>query len=281
MLLAFISAITSATSVIVDKVLLTRERIPLGVLLTIGFIFIAGMSLIISPFFARVDWDTALFPNSLFLIFLMALLALSSNVLYYQSLKKQKVHNHELMMMLAPLMTIILAAVFFPEDLDLRIFGLALVASAALLFAKSEKEHFFLDKDSYNTFLAVVLISAETIVIKELLYSYTPIALYTVRAIILAIFFMAYYRPGYSKVTIKHWWMIAGSSLLGLILMITRYYALADLGVIYTMMILVLSPMIVYFFSWELLNEKIRPKVLVAAVIILTCVTWATLLSFN
>lgn len=281
MLLAFISAIASASSVIVDKVLLTRQRIPLGVLLAIGFILVSGLSLMIFPFFGRIDWDIALLPNSLFLLFLMAILALSWNVLYYQGLKKEKVHNHELMMMLAPLMTIILAAVFFPEDLDLRIFGLALIASFALLFAKGQKEHFFLDKGSYNTFLAVILLSAETIVIRELLYSYTPVALYTVRVLILAVFFMIYYRPRYSRVTIKHWWMIAGSALIGFVLMLTRYYALADLGIIYTMLILIISPMIVYFFSWELLNEKIRPRVLIAAIVVLTCVTLATFLSFS
>lgn len=281
MLLAFISAISSASSVIIDKVLLTRQRIPLGVLLTIGFILVSGLSLMIFPFFGRIDWDIALLPNSLFLIFLMAILALSWNVLYYQGLKKEKVHNHELMMMLAPLMTIVLAAAFFPEDLDMRVFGLALIASFALIFAKGKKEHFFPDKNSYNTFLAVILLSAETIVIRELLYSYTPVALYTVRAIILATFFMIYYRPRYSRVTIKHWWMIAGSAAIGFILMLTRYYALADLGIIYTMLILIISPMIVYFFSWELLNEKIRPRVLIAAVVVLTCVTLATFLSFG
>lgn len=281
MLLAFISAVSSAASVIVDKVLLTRQRIPLGVLLTIGFILISGLSLILFPFFGRIDWDIALLPNSLFLLFLMVLLALAWNVLYYQGLQKEKVHNHELMMMLAPLMTIILAAVFFPENFDLRIFGLALIASFALIFAKGEKEHFFINKSSYNTFLAVILLSAETIVIRELLYSYTPLALYTVRAVILAMFFMVYYRPRYSRVTIKHWWMIAGSAVIGFILMLTRYYALADLGVIYTMLILIISPMIVYFFSWELLNEKIRPRMLIAAVVVLTCVTLATLLAFG
>ncbi len=276
MLLAFISALASAGSVIYDKWLLTRERLSISALLAIGFLLIAGMALILTPFLGAIDWDLALLPNTLFLLLLMVVLATAWNVLYYQGLQKQQVHDHELMMMLAPVLTILLAAIFYQEELDMRVFWLAMAASVALLFAKGKKEHFFLNQSSYNTFLAVVLLSTETIVIRELLYTYTPVALYAVRTALLAIFFMLYYRPRYSQVSLRHWWMIAGSSLLGIILMLTRYYSFAETGIIYTMLILVISPMIVYFASWEMLHEKIRPRILIAAVVILTCVTLAT-----
>ncbi|MEX1051910.1 MAG: EamA family transporter [Patescibacteria group bacterium] len=281
MLLAFVSAIASAGSVIYDKWLLTRERLSISVMLSIGFVLVAGITMFLTPFFGAVDWDLALLPNSLFLLFIMIILAMAWNVLYYQGLQKQKVHDHELMMMLAPVLTILLAAVFYQEDLDMRVFWLAIIASVALLFAKGQKEHFFLNQNSYNTFLAVVLLSAESIVIRELLYSYTPVALYAVRTVILAVFFMLYYRPRSSQMSIRHWWMIAGSALLGVILMLTRYYAFAETGIIYTMLVLVISPMIVYFASWEMLHEKIRPRVLIAAVVILTCVTLATTIIFS
>jgi len=281
MLLAFISAITSAGSVIVDKLLLTKEKLSVGTFLPIGFILVAGITWFLTPFMGSVDWDLALLPNTLFLLFIMIILAIASNVLYYQGLQHQKVHRHELMMMLMPLVTILLAAVFYRENLDMRVFWLALTASVALLFAKGQKEHFFTDRGSYDTFLAVILLSAEAIVIRELLYSFTPVALYAIRTLIIAVFFMFYYRPQYSRVSIRHWWMIAGSAALGVVLMLTRYYAFAELGIIYTMLILIISPMIVYFASWEMLNEKIRPRVLVAAVIILSCVTLATALMFT
>ena len=281
MLLAFISAIASAGSVIVDKWLLTRERLSIGTMLSIGFFLVAGITLLLTPFFGAIDWDLALLPNSLFLLFIMVILAMAWNVLYYQGLQKQKVHDHELMMMLAPVLTILLAAIFYQEELDMRVFWLAIVASVTLLFAKGQKEHFFLNQNSYNTFLAVVLLSAESIVIRELLFSYTPVALYAVRTIVLAVFFMLYYRPRSSQMSIRHWWMIAGSALLGVILMLTRYYSFAETGIIYTMLVLVISPMIVYFASWEMLHEKIRPRILIAAVVILTCVTLATTIIFG
>jgi drug/metabolite transporter (DMT)-like permease len=281
MLVAFVSALASAGSVIYDKWLLTRERLSIGVMLSIGFVLVAAITMFFVPFLGAIDWDLALLPNSLFLLFIMIILAMAWNVLYYQGLQKQTAHDHELMMMLAPVLTILLAAVFYQEELDMRVFWLAIVASVALLFAKGEKEHFFLNQSSYNTFLAVVLLSAESIVIRELLYSYTPVALYAVRTVVLAVFFMLYYRPRSSQLSIRHWWMIAGSALLGVILMLTRYYAFAETGIIYTMLILVISPMIVYFASWEMLHEKIRPRILIAAVVILTCVTLATALIFN
>lgn len=276
MLAAILSSLTQGLSLIIDKVALSRDRISLKVFLPILFVFLFSLTLILVPAFGRIDTTVAFLPNTLFLLFLMIVMAVAWNALYYEGIQRKEMHHHELMMMLLPIITIVLAAVFYPENLDWRVFILALVSSLALIFAKGQKEHFFVDQTSYNTFLAVILMAGESIVIRELLFSFTPVMLYAIRTFFISIFFLFYYKPKYNQVTARHWWLIFVSALLGVVQVVGRYYAYSELGIIYTTMLTALVPIVVFLASWEILHEKIKARVIMAAVIILTCVTIAT-----
>jgi len=281
MFAAILSTIFGAGGMILDKLTLTRHKVNLGVFLPVGFLLVFLMTLVLVPFFGRVDWQIALLPNSLFLLFLMVVIAIAWNVFLYQSIQHEKIHHHELIMMLGPIITVVLAAIFYPEEYDARIFYLALIASLALIFSKSQKEHFFTGKVSYNTFLGVVLMSTEAVVIRELLYSYTPVALYAIRTLVITIFFLFYYRPDVRKVTPQAWGLIGFSAFFGLIQMLARFYAYSELGLTYTTLISILGPIIIFLASWEILHEKIRPRVIFAALVILICVIIATVISFG
>lgn len=281
MLSAVLSALAQGLGLVSDKIALSRDRISLKVFLPILFIFLFGLTLILVPAFGRLDSTVALLPNTLFLVFLMVVMAIASNALYYEGIQRKEMHHHELMMMLLPIVTIVLAAVFYPENLDWRVFILAVVASLALIFAKGQKEHFFVDQTSYNTFLAVILMAGESIVIRELLFSFTPVMLYAIRTFFIALFFFFYYKPKYNQVSTKHWWLIFASAVLGVIQVVGRYYAYSELGIIYTTMLTALAPIVVFLASWEILHEKIKARVVLAAIIILTCVTVATAFAFG
>jgi len=278
MISAFVSALTNASGLIIDKIILSRERVALKVYLPISFLFLCAFTLIVVPWLGQIDWQLASLSNAMFLVFIMLILAIGSNVLYYQTLQQDKAHHHEMLQMLTPLFTVILAAVFFPEDLNVRVLILALVASGALIYSKSNREHFLPSQTTYNALLAIVMLAAENVVIRELLYFYTPVSLYAIRTAILAVFFYLYYRPKLGKVKSRHWGMIALSSLIGAITMITRYYAFSELGLIFTMMITILAPIMVFIFSWSMLHEHIKARVIVSSVIILSCVILSTLI---
>lgn len=280
-LAALFSTIASAGGLVVDKILVGRRKMSLAVFLPLSFLFLFIFTAILTPLFGQVDWQVAGLTNSMFLVFLMVVIAVAWNALFYQSIQKEKIHNHELIMMLGPLMTVVLAAVFFPENFDQRVFYLALIASFALIFAKGQKEHFFVDKTSYNTFLGVILMSTESIIIRELLYSYSPVALYAIRTFFIALFFFIYYRPKLDNLNSSALGLVMFSSLFGLISMLGRFYAFQEVGIIYTTLIAILGPILVFLASWEILHEKIKPRVIFSALIILACVVIATVLSFG
>lgn len=279
MLAAVFSALANASGLVIDKILLGRKRVSLGVFLFGGFLAVFLMVLVLVPFLGHINWQVAGLSNELFLLFLMIVIAIASNVLYAQAVQHEKVHHTELIMMFGPFVTIILAAIFYPENLDARIFVLALIASIALIFSKGTKEHFFTGKTSYNTFLAVILMSTEAILIRELLFSYTPVALYAVRTMVVTLFFWFYYKPKGTQLKAAPWGFLIGSSLLGLVSMLGRYYAYAEVGIVFTTLITILGPIIVFLASWEILHERLRPRMIVASIVVVACVAVATVLA--
>ncbi len=280
MLSALISAFGSASGLILDKFILSRKKVPLRVYLPLSFIFLFAFSLILTPFYGYINWEVARLSNTMMLLFLMIVIAIAWNVLYAQSMQKEKLHEHELITMMTPLVTILLAAAFFPEEFDYRVFVLAVVASLALIFARTEKAHFKLDTVGYNLMLAVVLMATESIIMRELLFWYSPIALYTIRTLFITLFFAGFYKPKYQQVPVKTWWLISLSALFGFASMVGRLFAFNSLGIIHATLITSLAPMVVFFASWEILHERIRPRVVVGALVILVAVGWATVLSF-
>lgn len=279
MISALISAVSAAGGLIVDKIILSRRNVPLRIFIPIVFTFLFVFTLIFTPLYGYINWSTALLPNNLFLALLMIVIAIAWNVLTYQSLQRESVHQHEVILMTGPIVTILLAALFFQEEFNLTIFILGLVASLAMLIARTEKHHFKFDKIAYNLFLAVILMSIETVIIRELLYSYSPISLYAVRTFVLAVFFCLYYHPKTSEVGKSPLWLLGLSGAVGATSMITRFYAFGSLGVIFTTLISTLAPIVVFIGSWEILHERIRPRVIVASLVILVCVAVATVLT--
>ena len=165
MLVALISAVTAAGGLIVDKITLSRRNVPLAVFIPVVFVFLFAFTAVFTPLYGYIDWNTAMLPNNLFLALLMIVIAIAWNVLAYQSLQRESVHQHEVILMTGPIVTILLAALFFREEFNLTIFILALVASLAMLIARTERRHLKFDKIAYNLFLAVILMSIESIIV--------------------------------------------------------------------------------------------------------------------
>jgi len=276
---ALISAVSAAGGLIIDKIILSKRSVPLRIFIPTVFTCLFVFTVILTPLLGFIDWRTALLPNNLFLGLLMIVIAIAWNVLTYQSLRRESVHQHEVILMTGPLVTIALAALFFREEFNLVIFILGVIASLAMLIARTERHHFRMDKIAYNLFLAVILMSIESIIIRELLYSYSPISLYAVRTFFVAGFFWLYYRPKLAEIGQSSLWLIGASGAIGAVSMIARFYAFGSLGVIFTTLISTLAQIIVFIGSWEILHEKIRPRVVGASLIILVCVALATVLN--
>lgn len=272
-----ISAISQVGGILVDKVTLTRRQVEVRVFIPILFLFLVLTTGILYPFLGKINPDF-LKPTSLLLFAAMILCAIIWNFFYYRGAQLEKVHDYELIIMFQPLFTILLATIFLKGERNIHIIIASLVAAVFLIIAHIKKQHFSLTLGGWNLVGAVIFMSVELIIISQLLKVYSPVALYFVRTGILFLFFYFYYRPQVNKISNTNLWLIFASAALGTVQMVSKFYGFEAYGVVYTSLILIISPVLVYILSNIFLHERFKTRAVLSFVVILGCIIYATIL---
>ena len=89
---------------------------------------------------------------------------------------------------------------------------------------------------------------------------------------------MIYFRPKFNVDTRGNFRLVLGSALLGAICMIARFYGYKDLGIIPTTLVLIISPVLLYFISAKYFMEKLNWRTIVSFVVILGCIAYVTII---
>ena len=272
-----IAAISQAAGIIVDKIVLTRRRVEVHVFIPALFMFLMLLTALLVPSLGKVSPEFVSL-KYIGIFFAMLFTAVIWNVFYYRGIQKEKVQELELIMMFQPLFTIFLAAVLIEQNINAHIFIASIIAAVALIAAHLRKMHFQFTEYTSGLILAVVFMSVEIILQKILLEVFSPVALYFTRTLMLFLFFYFYYRPRMEKISSANTWLILTSSALGVVQMVTKFYGFESYGVIYTSLVLILAPVLVYLLSKVTLHEKLKARTVICAVVILGCIVYATLL---
>lgn len=273
----FISALSQAGGIIVDKIILTRRQVSLHIFVPILFLFLFLLTALSYPFLGKISADFFQ-PYYLLLFLAMIVVAIIWNVYYYRGVQAEKIHEFELIMMFQPILTILLATIFLRGERNLSLEIASIIAALALIAARLNKNHLEFSSSSLGLILAVVLMSVELIIIKLLLNVLSPVALYSLRTGIIFIFFLFYYRPHLGKVADHNFGLIFATSFLGTAQMVTKFYGFQEFGVIYTSLILIISPVLVYIVSTIFLHERLKMRTIISALVILGCIVYATLI---
>lgn len=261
--------------VLCNKLALSKYKVPVMRLLPIQFFFLVVLTM---PFLKK--WGAV--PNfSVFmtwqyigLFVLMIATAITWNTFYAKGIQKEDLHEFELIMLLSPIVTIIFATIFLPSERSWSVFIPGLIASGALLVTRFRKHHITIGTTAWGTIIAMVLISFEAILIKELLNIFSPVTLYFVRTFFVAVCFALIYRPKVLSVNRDAFAIIIFSAMFGVIQMVLKFVGFKNLGVIETTMILVLGPFMVYSVSSAIFKEKLYKRDLFAAVVVVLCILY-------
>lgn len=272
---AFIAAVAQAGGIIVDKIILTRRRMEIHVFIPVLFLFLFLLTGILMPHLGKISLEIFK-PYYLVIFLLMIAAAIIWNVFYYQGVQKEKVHEFELIIMFQPLLTILLAAVLIEKNTNIHLLIAAIIASLSLIFSHLRKNHFELSSGSRGLILAVIFMSIEIILQKIILEVFSPVALYFVRTGIIFLIFLFLYQPRLRQVSNAHLFLLLATSALGVTQMITKFYGFQSYGVIYTSLILILSPVLVYITSTILLHERLKLRTVLSALAIIGCIVYAT-----
>jgi drug/metabolite transporter (DMT)-like permease len=273
---AIIASLGYAGGVVADKIIISKYKVPLWRFAPLLFVWLCVITAIFVPIWGHINLDSLLTFKYLAVFGGMILVAVIWNIFYYRGIQREEVHEFELIMMLSPLITIVFAEIFLPSERSLPVFIAAVIASAALIATRFRRHHLKISKTTWQTILAMVLMSFESILIKNLLGVMSPVTLYFLRTAIIAVVFLIMYRPKLFQMPKEAYGLIILSAMAGVVQMVLKFYGFANLGVIETTMILVLGPFLVYFFSTYYFKEKMYKRDLFAAAVVVGCILYVT-----
>lgn len=287
-LMPLLAAVYSAIGVILNKIALSYQKVGHRQFLVFLFFSLFFLSAILYPFLGTID-PRAFTSDYLFLLFLIIIIASIYNILFYHALEKEKIIEWQLVIMLTPLSTIIIASIFLRAERNLGVFLAGIVASVALFASHlNRRHHLNFDVFQKGLLLYLILYPLEAVLVKELLFLYSPLALYMVRTlgvfIVLFIWylFLAPYIKGEPKLTFSNWraknyklcFVIA---LLAVLQMVFTYYGYKHFGVVFTTIVLTLGPILTYIADVIILKERLKKRIVLAAIVILACVAYANI----
>jgi len=269
-----IASLGYAGGVIADKFVLCKYRVPVMRFIPLLFIWLTIITAVFLPRWGSFNLDLISDWKYIALFVLMILIAICWNLLYYQGIQKEDLHEFELIMLLSPLMTIIFATVFLPAERDWGILVPGIVATGALLATRFRGHHVRIGKVAWRTIIAMILMSLESILIKELLGAFSPVTLYFARTAVIAVVFLITFKPKLLEMHRNAFALAILSAVFGVVQMVLKFYGFQSLGVIETTMILVLGPFLVYLASSAFFKEHLYKRDVFAAMTVVLCILY-------
>lgn len=277
MLLQVFAAVFNAVTTILDKVALSRHRTDVHNFIIAIFVFLWLFTALTLPWLGAINASQAFSILGIFYFILLIFFAFIWNVIYYRAQQHETVQEFEIIVMMQPLFISLMAAAIFPDERNWHILIATVLASLSLIASHFRRDHLSFNRYSWLLLLAILFIAAETQVRKVLLDWYSPASLYFLRTGVLAVLFICLWHPEKFSIPKKAWPHIVISGLLGSAMMILIFYGYQNLGIVLTTLILMLGPILTYLLDFVFLKEKLRPRIIIAAIVILGCILYAGL----
>lgn len=274
MLEVLFSSLGYAGGVAIDKIILGRYRVPVMRFIPLLFIFLTLITAVFLPVWGSANLELAHQWRYAGLFIVMVAVAIAWNVFYYQGIQKENLAEFELIMLFSPLATIIFAEIFVPDERSLSVFVAGIISSTALIASRFRRHHIEISFAAKKSIIAMLLMSFESILIKDLLAAYSPVTLYCARTAVLALFFVIFYKPKLLAIPRDAFALVIVSAIFGVMQMVLKFYGFQNLGVIETTMVLLLGPFFVYLFCYLYFKEKFYKRDILAMAMTVACILY-------
>jgi drug/metabolite transporter (DMT)-like permease len=275
-----LGAIALGGGTIFEREVLKKKGMDVKKYQTLEFLAIVIVMLPLLYFFWKINLQAFELKNVL--IFAAVIItSIVANLFTFYSMKGEKVSNLEPAKMLEPLFTILLAIIFsfFVQGIyenNAKIIIPALIAGLALILSHVKREHLQFNKYFLAAIVGSFFFALELIISRLILDLYSPVAFYFLRCAGILILSYIIFRPRLSNVEnkIKLKMLLIGA--IWVVYRVVTYYGYLKIGIISTTLILMLGPIFIYLFARIFLKEKINTRNIIASVIILACVLYAS-----
>jgi uncharacterized membrane protein len=279
-LFPLLSALLQASSFTLDKFILSIKRVGFQHYIGVSFPLIFVISLVIF-FVSGVGLPASGFSGLLLLLLLLSvLLAVIVNIIYYRALDADKLSVLEPIDLLSNIPTILLAALIFSGERSPAIILLGAIASLAVLWAHVEKHHLKFAKYSKPFFFYKLTIAPFGAIISlKLLEVWNPISLEMVRSGLIALVMLPLFWSKLKSLPHKSLPYLIITNILTTAAFILYYFSFQRLGIVHTILIFSLQPILVYLFALIFLKEKFKKKNFIAFIIVLISIILAQIVS--
>ena len=233
--------------------------------------------IVLLPFltlFWHVDAAAFSFKN-LLIFFAVIVFSVLANLLIFYSLRREDMTEMEPIRVMQPLFTILIAFFLYSEERNYMTILLAVIASISLIFMHIKRNHFFWNKYMLATFLGSLFFAIELSISKLILPYYSSTTFYFLRCLVVFFITLIIFRPKLSVLTGRKGGMILITAAIWVLYRIILYYGYSTLGVIFTTMIMILSPILIMLYAVFFYKEKMSLKQMILTGVIIVCVAFA------
>lgn len=272
----FLASILQSASFILDKSILSIKKASreqyLGLSFPLIAIFTFAIFLIFNPPFNSQLFSAKYF----FLLALSIIMSIASNLIFYSALKTDLLSEIQTIELLKELPLIIFSAIIFSDERNYFIIALSLISACSVIWSHWQKKGFGIAKKTLPLLIWNLLANPfRGIISKALLEIWNPISLQLIRDGTIGLIFFLIFFKDIKKMPKKAIPFLLLTNLLTSIAWIFYYYSYQSLGIIYTVLIFSLQPLIVYFAGLIFFKEKFSPKKLISFIIILIAIVLA------
>lgn len=262
------AALLSAVALVHLKWVLRERGIATRTWLGIWFTFLFLISLIGVPLFHEIQ-PVFFTGRIVFLVIFLTLALAIANFYFIRGLRRESLHEFDLIELLLPVLSIGFAAFVFDNEREPIRLGLAVVASLVFLLAHVKRHHLSLKRSDQFLLFSVFLLAIDEVLVKALLTVIDPVSLYALTSGMLAVIYWLAYQPKLASLSLTQGIHLLGNAVFSVAAMILTWFSFQFFGIVMTNLVLLLSPLVITFASVLVFRERWTMRHGLAFVIIL------------
>lgn len=269
-LFPILAAIFQSGSFTLDKYILSIRNVDFKTYTGISFPLVFIITFLIYAIF-RPEISFALFSGYFgLLIILSIILTLITNLIFYRALDNDKLSEIQMLQLLQNIPVIILTGIIFSDERKISTIILALIATISIAWSHWEHGKFKIAKFTLPFLIWIIIIApAGALLSKILLTVWNPISLELVRSGIIALLFIPLFFKDIKHISTKTGCLLLLTNIFTSVAWILYYFSYQKSGIIFTILLFSIQPLLVYFASIKFLKEKLHWKKATAFIIIL------------
>lgn len=278
-LFPILAALLQAGSFTLDKVALSMRQVSFKTYVGISFPLMFLVTLVIFLIF-RPPLSMELLSGNL-LWYLLASIGMmaTTNLMFYRALDDDDLGEIQTLDLLHNIPIIIFASVIFADERNFQVIIPSLIASLAVIWSHWEHHHVKIKKNTTPFLIwSVSAAPVGAMISKTLLMTWNPIALELVRSGALALILGPLFFKFAEDISRKGLAILVVSNILTTVAWILFYFSYQRSGIIYTVLIFSIQPLLVYLSSVFFLKEPFQWKKAAAFGIVLGSIVIAQVL---